>query len=622
MPRAIVWFLALLCLFTFRTIAATPPQDQYLQLYLLLQDGERLENDGQKASAYTRYDEFRKRLQALKDNNPDWEPTMVNYRLKYVKEKLAQLEGAKDAHPAADATPASDPSATSNSAATTSTNTPSTTPPPTPSLSTNPADDHSEDPSVLKGKIASLEKDLSETKQKLSEAMAESAQLRAKLDITEKQLAAARSGTVDEKVASLLQENNALKAQLSKAEDQIKQMQSGTGDVAILQVQLKKVQDELALQERENQAFRQTTAELKQQLETAQKQLADASQQAGSAQNPGSFSRENEILRGIINRQLQEQARRDAAKRLAAEELDNLKIKSEVLRQQIDILGSPLVALSAEELALLRGPGTENVISPSNSFSAPLATNNSTNAPSATPPAADSTPAPAASNNSDNSTAASNTTATPAPGTNATTTSDEGADSKDYKNRARVPDDMRPLAQEASDLFAQKRYDDASAKYQEMITHYPESLYAWSNLGVVRFQQQNYPEAEKALQQAVKLAPQDGFSHSVLGIVYYQMGKFDDAVSTLTRAAALDPNNPKTHNYLGIACSQKGWQEAAEQECRKAIELDPGYGDAHFNLAVIYATQKPPSKELAKRHYQKAVDLGIPKDPQLEKLLQ
>ena len=93
------------------------------------------------------------------------------------------------------------------------------------------------------------------------------------------------------------------------------------------------------------------------------------------------------------------------------------------------------------------------------------------------------------------------------------------------------------------------------------------------------------------------------------------------AIESLTRSLAIDPKNAQAHNYLGIACSQKGWQENAEQEMRKAVEIDPGYADAHFNLAVIYATQKPPAKALAKRHYGLAQSFGMSKDPQLEKLL-
>ena len=54
---------------------------------------------------------------------------------------------------------------------------------------------------------------------------------------------------------------------------------------------------------------------------------------------------------------------------------------------------------------------------------------------------------------------------------------------------------------------------------------------------------------------------------------------------------------------------------------RKALELDPDYGAAHNNLAVIYLNEDPPLVELARWHYQKALDDGQPRNPDLEKLL-
>ena len=55
---------------------------------------------------------------------------------------------------------------------------------------------------------------------------------------------------------------------------------------------------------------------------------------------------------------------------------------------------------------------------------------------------------------------------------------------------------------------------------------------------------------------------------------------------------------------------------------RKAIELQPNYTEAHFNLAVFYLQRTPPAVELARRHYQKALDLGASPDAQLEKSLE
>ena len=174
---------------------------------------------------------------------------------------------------------------------------------------------------------------------------------------------------------------------------------------------------------------------------------------------------------------------------------------------------------------------------------------------------------------------------------------------------------MRETAQDAADLFKNQKYDESAAKYQSIIDKYPESLYAWSNLGVVRFQQGKFDEALKALQQAVKLSPTDAFSYSNLGIVYYQLNQYENAIDALNSAKALDPNDAKTHNYLGCACSQKGWQEVAEKEFRKAIEIDPNFGDAHFNLALVYATSKPPSLELARREYKPRWASASPRIP-------
>ena len=381
----------------------------------------------------------------------------------------------------------------------------------------------------------------------------------------------------------------------------MKQLRAGgSSDVSVsnLQVQLKKVQDQVSLLERENQSYRQTTTDLKNQLETAQRQLADG----GSGKNDEQLRQENDVLRNIINRQLQEQARRDSAKRLALEELLNLKVKSEVLRQQIDLLSSPLVVLSSDELSMLHTPMNVDIISPDQGFKAPLQNNRNTG-----------------SNDNSNQPMIDQGSTVASTNSNRAPSREDAGAAYDYRTKAVVPEEVRAVAQEASDLFARKRFAEAAEKYKEMAEKYPESLYAWSNLGVTRFQMQDLPGAEEALKQAIKLNPNDYFSHSSLGIVYYQMNRYDDAVQVLTKATTLEPNDARSRNFLGIACSQKGWQEAAEQEFRKAVELDPSYGDAHFNLAVIYATQNPPSKELSRKHYKKALEMGIPKDPQLEK---
>src|SRR4029079_10433978 len=97
--------------------------------------------------------------------------------------------------------------------------------------------------------------------------------------------------------------------------------------------------------------------------------------------------------------------------------------------------------------------------------------------------------------------------------------------------------------------------------------------------------------------------------------------KCDEPRNKLTKSLAINPKSATAHNYLGITASQKGWQEAAEKEMLEAIQVNPDYADAHFNLAVIYATAQPPAKELAKRHYARATSLGAQPDASLERLI-
>ena len=63
----------------------------------------------------------------------------------------------------------------------------------------------------------------------------------------------------------------------------------------------------------------------------------------------------------------------------------------------------------------------------------------------------------------------------------------------------------------------------------------------------------------------------------------------------------------------------QGKNADAEQHFLKAIERDPKYGDALYNLAVLYAMKQPKDSAKALRYYQEAVGAGVPPEPELEK---
>ena len=382
-------------------------------------------------------------------------------------------------------------------------------------------------------------------------------------------------------MAKLQEDNATLRQKLTATEESLKKAAGGeiSGEMTSLRGQVDSLEKKLAEANARSAELTRANDDYKKQIASMTTQL----QATGTAgKSDSTLAKENAMLRSILDRQLKEQARREAARRLVLDEFKNLAVSTEALKTQMEVLSSPLLSLTNEEQDMLK-------------FSAPSLV--------APEPAA-----PSSTSNSGNTPTLSKDAEKP-------------ASPESFSEKPRIPDEFKDVAAKATSLYNEKKFDEAAAAYEQILVKYPQSIYALSNLGVVRFQQQKYPEAEKPLREAIRVAPNDAFSHSVLGIVLVQQEKYDDAIQVLSRAVALDPNDAKTRNYLGISSSRKGLQEAAEQECRKAIELDDSYGDAHFNLAVIYATQNPPSKELAKRHYNRALELGVPKDAELEKLL-
>ena len=81
---------------------------------------------------------------------------------------------------------------------------------------------------------------------------------------------------------------------------------------------------------------------LQQQFDTHQHRIAALKTGGASPEDKKKLTDENGLLRGIVLRQLKEQARRGQAKKLVMSELSKLQVQSDTLLQQINYLGQPV----------------------------------------------------------------------------------------------------------------------------------------------------------------------------------------------------------------------------------------------------------------------------------------
>jgi len=395
----------------------------------------------------------------------------------------------------------------------------------------------------------------------------------------------------EQSVQALLAEKDDLQQKLANAEAKVRHLSESdpirAEKFAEMNRQVADLHQQLSEAQKRNDYLAARAAELDVQLDETSMDLQAAKLAGANSEESAQLVRENELLRNIVVRERQEEARRDEARNLVLAELSRLKIRSETLNRQIELLAQPVTKLSSEELGLLRQPVVAVSDQRNGVFNASFVFEKKS--PDSGPAVKPDAKAKSARG---------------------------GELTKDKQH------ELQDLARAARRNLDQRKYRTAEKQYQEIVTKDPNNFDALCNLGVVYVRSGKLQSAESVLDKAVAIVPNNDFVLTTLGIIHYRQSKFDDALVELRRAIEINPKSATAHNYLGITASQKGRQQEAEKEILQALANNPDDADAHFNLAVILITTQPGSKELARQHYTRATALGTHRSPFLEKLLQ
>jgi tetratricopeptide (TPR) repeat protein len=535
----------------------------------------------------------------------------------------------------------------------------------------------------LKGQIAALAKDKAESAGAVAEMKSLQAKLDAeqKTSASEAMKAKKREEDLKGQLASLAKERNdareelvrlrelnkqtdklmadnaGLLKKLGEAEKQILTFKSAGGsrdtELGALRKQITDTQKALVSSDQKNATMQAEIGELQKKVADYSKQIAQfKADKTASAEERKKMEDENRLLQGIVTRVLQEDANRAQRKKMIQGEIGKLHLQSDALLQQINYLTQPAVKLSASERKLFKKPVFDvqdpNTLVAVKTDSTQPAAEPSVPAKTAEPPkravekTGTTTPPPAlpATNEPAPPESAKPPVEMTKPESQPTAVKPKQADDLPVKDPtetkppeagatpavtsvagAKLPADVRPLAEQAKKAFEGEKFPDSEKLYDKALQMAPNNVYLLSNRAVVQFRQGKFKQSEESFKKALVIAPEDAFCWSTIGIVYYSEQKFDEAVNALTKSLAINPRNPTAHNYLGITAAQKGWLEAAQKELESSIQLDPKYADAWFNLAVTFTLMQPPKLEEAAKAYKKAIELGAEKDPAMEDML-
>jgi hypothetical protein len=203
---------------------------------------------------------------------------------------------------------------------------------------------------------ATAEKQRDESNAKLAEANRQIAAVEQQRNEALSQL---KTGSETEHHAqAFLAENGDLKLKLENLEKDPPANADSTNVEELIGVkqEVTQLQQQLVESQKNNQYLVARIAELWVQLDETGAQLQSAKLIGKNSEETDRLMRENELLRNIVVREREEEARRDEARKLMLAELDRLRIKSDSLNKEIELLAQPVTKLSSEELSLLRQP--------------------------------------------------------------------------------------------------------------------------------------------------------------------------------------------------------------------------------------------------------------------------
>ncbi len=475
-----------------------------------------------------------------------------------------------------------------------------------------------------------------------------------------------RLKTLNKDADKLMAKNTELMKQLDEAGKQIIAFKTDSPkrdqEIAALKAQVLQVQKELTASQDKNTSLQGEMTTLQKKVDEYTKQIAQyKADKTASVADRAKMEEENKMLQGIVMRVMQEDANRAQRRKLVQMEMDRQNIQSAALIKQISYLTQPVVNLTREERRLFKkpkieveDPNTLVIVRTEGAAAEPPKDAAKPGEPEPLPDAKNSNPAPAVPEAP--TPASSKPAEPPAPEKSAgpSTSTPDAAKPGDMAKLDRppgalkpglpekqpagddlpavktntgggvareLPTDVKPIAEQAKQMFDREKYPDAEKLYDKALAIAPTNMYLLSNKAVVQFRMGKLKQAEETFRKALAIAPEDHFCWGTLGIVQYSQGKYDDAVNSLTKSLAINPKNPTAHNYLGITAAQKGWLEAAEKELVTATQLDPKYADAWFNLAVTHTLKQPPNKVDGRVAYKKALELGAEADPAMEQSL-
>ena len=137
------------------------------------------------------------------------------------------------------------------------------------------------------------------------------------------------------------------------------------------------------------------------------------------------------------------------------------------------------------------------------------------------------------------------------------------------------------------------KYDEAIAKFNEVLVDVPKCVECYLNIGSTYQLKKDYDQAEVAYKKALELKPDSTEAYNGLATVYNAQKKFKEAQEMSAEAskhagAGGAVGNPDTLYNQGVIAWNANDFPKAQEHFSAALAVNPNHAESHFMLGKVY----------------------------------
>ncbi len=161
------------------------------------------------------------------------------------------------------------------------------------------------------------------------------------------------------------------------------------------------------------------------------------------------------------------------------------------------------------------------------------------------------------------------------------------------KQAARV-EGIKTKFAEGATLSNEGKYDEAIAKFEEVLVDVPKCAECYLNIGSVYAQKKEYDKSEEAYRKVLEMNPDSVDAYNGLATIYNAQKNFEEAqkmsAEATKRASAASGGvaNPEALYNQGVIAWNANDFQKAQESFMAALAAKPDHAESHFMLGKVY----------------------------------